>query len=326
MTHPLVRFLLFLCITLLVEILGSGARSPALAADCGGSVPCECGDRVVADKILGAGDPITSTVCVGNGLEVVTGVVLDLGFSTLRGVGDSSDPFNPRVGILVQDASDVTIKRGKIVGFDFGVFGFSPIGGAGVTTSRVSGLQVLDSLMDGIHLEGGGNVIEANVVRRTKEGATAILVSQTPGGDANIVRLNRVEDNSGLGILVLGDGSLVSRNIALRNTGRGFEFDGTNVRVDRNRAEFNGDLGFGIFGTGVIASQNIATGNGRGLGEGKDGIGVACVECRFDRNRSFYNVGFGINEAGGAPDTNVYTNNLCGGNGLGDSSPSGLCR
>ena len=115
------------CFTLciMLSLLTLALPGSILAKDCGGPVPCECGDRVVADKILGAGDPITSAVCIGNGLEVVTGVVLDLGFTTLRGVGDVFDPFNPRAGILIQDASEVTIKSGKIEGFDFGVWGIS---------------------------------------------------------------------------------------------------------------------------------------------------------------------------------------------------------
>ena len=196
-----------------------------------------------------------------------------------------------------------------------------------MTNSRISGLQVLDSLLSGIALVGGGNIIEANVVRRSRD--TGIVVVDTFGVDATIVRLNRAEDNlgGGIGLLMLGNGSLVSRNVALRNTGRGLDIDGTNVSVDRNRAEFNGDAGFTIFGTGVIASRNIANGNGRNHIDGNmDGIIVGCTECRLDRNRSFSNAAFGIFDDSTFKETNVYTDNLCGGNALGDSSLPGLCR
>ena len=54
--------------------------SAARAADCGGGIPCACGDHVAANHTLVSGvDPVTVTRCPGDGLTVGSGVTLDLG-------------------------------------------------------------------------------------------------------------------------------------------------------------------------------------------------------------------------------------------------------
>jgi hypothetical protein len=74
--------------------------------------------------------------------------------------------------------------------------------------------------------------------------------------------------------------------------------------------------------------RNVAVSNGQ------DGFTVGGEGCLFDRNRADYNgrpaAGFGIEDStagGGTGGTaNTYATNGCTGNGLGPSSPPGLCR
>ena len=96
--------------------------------------------------------------------------------------------------------------------------------------------------------------------------------------------------------------------------------------VDRNQAKHNGGEGFAIGGDGHTVTLNISESNG------EDGFTVSATGSTFQRNVSSYNgrprAGWGILQV--PPPTpgasNTYSGNNCTGNGLGLSSPVGLCR
>jgi hypothetical protein len=149
------------------------------------------------------------------------------------------------------------------------------------------------------------------------------------------VSLNRVEDNE-QGLVVFADGDFgptsVTRNVALRNLADGVEIRGGGVLVDRNQSKYSLGEGFDITGTGHTVTLNIAVSNG------EDGFTVSATESTFERNTANYNGranhgqpadGYGIldttRDSGTGGTANTYSANRCTGNGLGDSSPPGLC-
>jgi hypothetical protein len=176
-----------------------------------------------------------------------------------------------------------------------------------------------------------GVVIQSNVVRRNAgRGIDA-------GDSASTVTLNRVEDNDE-GIVVSASTpehgpTSVTRNVVLRNRGAGVTIKhGRGVLLDRNQSKYNAGQGFDIAGSEHTVTLNIAVGNG------EDGFTVSAVGSTFRRNTANFNGradrgqpadGYGILDTtvgdGTGGTANTYTANRCTGNGLGDSSPPGLC-
>jgi parallel beta-helix repeat protein len=284
--------------------------TPAEAKDCGGAIPCACGDIVVASWTLVLGvDPIASTVCPANGLWVLDLVTLDLGGNTIRGQsgGDGllvADPTN-------RDVFRVTVTNGTITGFWTGVFGFP-------SDSHISHLNIFGNL-EGLSVGlADDTVIERNVLRNNTGHGVSVF------GARNIVRHNLVHGNGGDGIVIIPDRitdvpTTVSRNVATRNGGSGVVVVNDLVIVDHNLATLNGNRGFEMWGTGLDAVRNVASGNGG------DGFFIASDDSRFALNRSQNNGGFGFVQSGDAGGAQ-FERNVCSGNALGDSDPSSLCR
>jgi hypothetical protein len=296
MRHSSLRALLLL--TLGLTTLGAGAVRPARAADCGGGVPCHCGDRVVTNTRLGGSDPVLRTPCPCDGLIVASGVSLEIR-GTITGESDLCS------GILLEgNATGVAVTNGRITGFGLGIDGDSlgPVSG-----NRFANLQIFAGFL----LTGDANVVESNVVRDALVAGVMLI------GDGNTVRLNRAEGAALSGLSVIGDANAISRNVARRNSGDGIDVAGENVTVDLNRAEYNDNAGFVLEGSGLTVSRNIAASNAL------DGFAVGASASTFDRNRSDHNLLFGIEEFG---PPNIYLNNRCTGNELGASNPPGLCR
>jgi hypothetical protein len=292
---------------LLLPVVGIG-QAPAIAADCGGAVPCSCSDTVVADRTLVPGvDPVVSGSCPQSGLIVAAGTSLDLGSGTIRAERAPDAPC-PDFGVALGEGATVT--GGRIVGFENGITGGS--------SATISVMQVLDSCFFGIFLEGDDNTVTKNIVRRTDARAGIAVF-----GDRNVVTLNRVETSS-FGIIVEGKDNVVRRNLAYRNRFGGIVISGEQATVELNQAKYTSGTGFEFLGSEHTVSRNIAFDNDA------TGIVSGCTGCTFDRNRSSANGGFGIEDSTAGSGTggtaSTYTRNVCSGNVLGDSSPPGLCR
>jgi len=315
-----------------------GAVSPALGAcgvpnpnnTCGGSVPCHCGDTVVASRNLDSSDPVLRTACPDDGLYVASGVTLQIN-GTIR---DLPNPRDDCSGIVVgvpgaTGATRVVVKIGTIVGFDSGVEAgdFNGTSGGGkVTESQFLRLQIVDSADTGIGLTGDNNVIERNIItsENISGGQAGILVRT---GSHNTVSLNRTETSGVDGIkLQGGSDNTVSRNLSQRSgsSSSGFRIDGNRATVDRNTSKDNSADGFTISGTNHTVTRNIAARNA------DNGFSVGATGSTFTSNVSKYNGGFGIEDVtapgpGTSGTSNFYTANLCTGNGMGTSNPLGLC-
>ena len=226
---------------------------------------------------------------------------------------------------------DRTVIEDSIVRRNGGI-GIQLIGVAGEVFSdyEVRRCQVEDNQGAGIDISGHHSIVESNIVRRN--GGNGIAVR----GTAQQLNVNRVEDNHGQGIMTSGGGKgdftinfdTITRNIVLRNSGDGVEVRGTAL-VDRNQSKYNEGNGFQVGGREPhTVIGNIAVSNGG------NGFTVSATGSHFDRNTANYNgrptSGFGIEDTSSGTGTggtaNTYVDNLCGGNGFGDSSPPGLCR
>lgn len=115
----------------LLLIVGGGL--PARAGDlpqpeCGGIVPCHCGDRVVADTVLTADiGPCDweSTPTPGElvGLRVDSDVTLDCAGHSILGPADAQrQEFGIRTGSESRPVSGLTIKNCHVSGFWWGIY------------------------------------------------------------------------------------------------------------------------------------------------------------------------------------------------------------
>jgi parallel beta-helix repeat protein len=253
----------------------------------------------VADRTLVCGvDPVTTTICTGDGLIMNThNVTLNLNFCTIR--GDSGD-----AGITFA-ADNVVVRNGRITGFGSGVEGMTS------GSSLITGLNIHENLI-GVFIVANGAQVKNNLVRLSDGLGMVVL------GPGNTVSGNRFEDNGDVGVFVSGMMNTVTGNFAQRNAGNGFEIQGP-ATVKQNRANYNGLEGFQIFGIGSAVTLNEA------LANGTDGFTVSAITSNFDRNRSDYNGRFGIRDVTMGAGNNTYTANRCTGNEDGPSSPSGLC-
>src|SRR5262245_5257101 len=292
------------------------------APPCGGVVPCACGDRVVTSRTLTPADPVTTTVCTGNGLFVGPGVTLDLGGRTITGDGAGID-----AGITIEGgANNVVIRGGRVTGFFTGITTFTS-----TTGSTLTDLQIISNGA-GINISASDTTVTKSVIRRNE--ADCLFVLDGPAlQDLNTVTLNRCEDNGGTGLVVTGVLNTIARNVLLRNGGSGADINGEGHTIDRNQSKYNGGAGYEILGQNHRVTLNIAQSNGA------DGFAVSAEGSTFERNSSSYNGraedgqpadGYGIHDTstdGGTGGTaNFYSANNCTGNGLGDSSPAGLCQ
>jgi hypothetical protein len=308
-TSSRARFLSRVILLALVTLVGLSTQAAALGGICGGAIPCECGDRVVESRTLVPGvDPITTTICPLGGLFFFfdDNVTLDLGGSTLRGSCAGDDEF----GIEINKSAGVTVRNGRIFGFDVGILGNGAIG------ATVSKVQVLESCKSGIDFNLiGGNRFEQCIVRRS--GGDGIVVI----GDDNTVHLCRSESNLGRGLVMHGSGNVATRNIVLYSGSDGVEIGGAEAVVELNQSNFS-ETGEGFLVSGMHHrfSRNIARDNA------EDGFTVLARWSTFDQNRSDFNDGYGIRDSSVPPGTNTYTRNRCTGNRLGPSDPPGLCR
>ncbi len=111
----------------LALVLALGLVGTARTADCGGVVPCACGDRVVADTVLtadigpcvwpeGGGDELV-------GLRLDSDVVLDCaGYSILGPADATRQEFGIKTGSSTRPVTGSTLRGCVVSGFWWGIY------------------------------------------------------------------------------------------------------------------------------------------------------------------------------------------------------------
>lgn len=173
-------------------LLATSAR----AGECGGPVPCTCGDTLTGATRLTA----NLGPCERDGLVLRFGAVLDCAGHTIEGAGDAEREAAPRAdkdrlpsfGIILDGTTGALVQDCKVTGFDYG------IELSGARDSRVTGVEVFRNgdfhhrVGYGIHLSRSyGNTIERSLVRDSADEGIHIGTDS----DRNTVARNRAHDN-----------------------------------------------------------------------------------------------------------------------------------
>ncbi len=110
----------------LALLLALGTVGVGRAADCGGAVPCACGDRVVADTVLTADiGPCAWPVGGGDelvGLRLDSDVVLDCAGHAILGPADATkQEFGIKTGSSTRAVTGSTLRACVVSGFWWGI-------------------------------------------------------------------------------------------------------------------------------------------------------------------------------------------------------------
>jgi Right handed beta helix region len=253
-------------LSLLIALAGV-AGLPARAAAVPPNPDLECGDTVTASARLTA----DLLACPGDGLVIgAPNVVLDLAGHTI-----SSNPQSEFVaGVRVADHANVTVRGGRIEGFNSNVLLSGSPGArvdrmtlvgaqfAGVAAGAQDGATVQRSEFDdnviAINTDASSNIhLDRNLVN---DGAFGINLGN--GSGFSLTR-NRLVKQEFRGILVAPgavDASL-DRNVVLESGQDGIVVNNATATLTRNRADHNAANGIAAV-DGVAGSRNSATDNG----------------------------------------------------------------
>ena len=228
-----------------------GPSTVAQAAPIGASL--RCGDVLTTSTTL-QHDLVD---CPSNGLVIgADGITLNLNGHVVAGDGASSPQCLERtcdVGIDNTGGYDgLTIERGSITGFDFGVSADQArhlsLTRLQVTRNRLSGAILsnvekgrverttitrngLTTDFAGLSVFGStGLTIERNEI--SDSGDVGLFIMD--GSSRNVIRNNRIDRNPEDGILLNGDDNLVTGNV-LSKDGGGVALGGNRNRVTRNK-------------------------------------------------------------------------------------------
>jgi parallel beta-helix repeat protein len=253
-----------------------GFYSVSEAGNCGGSVPCSCGDTVVASRTLASGDPVVTTSCSGNGLIMNTaGVVLNLNGNKIRGQGSG-------VGVLINDGVDnVTVENGGVDNFETG------IGTAGVTTgTTIDRIRPNANKGDGIFIQGDNNELTGILAKRNGGNGVTVI------GNDNFLSGHNDEYNGFDGIHVEGVDNTLTNNLASENAKKGTG-NGMTVIGDSNHLQGNRITKLNIDGIVVLGNENTLVGN-KATKQRGDGIIVEGNNNELTNNNATANRGVGI--------------------------------
>ena len=170
--------------------------APVRAGECGGPVPCDCGDTLTGATRLSR----NLGPCEQDGLVLRFGAVLDCDGHTITGEAPTKREAAPRAqkdsvpsfGIVLDNTTGALVQDCKVTGFDYG------IELSNARDSRVTGVEVFHNgdfqhrVGYGIHLSRSyGNTIERSLVRDSADEGIHI----GSDSDRNTVASNRAHDN-----------------------------------------------------------------------------------------------------------------------------------
>jgi hypothetical protein len=272
-----------------VVVLVPAIAGAALCGDDvgGRDVPCACGDTVVSDLALGD-DPVTNTVCPGDGLvvrapEATKGVTTDLRGKTLRGSGTGAGLLvvygGPGGASIVSSHGDGTVEN-----FRDGVLAHGPN-----TVRLIEDVEAKRSLRDGFNVSGDGFEIRGAEARESRRDGYAVRGKRYRLDDT------RAEDSGRFGYRVAGQDAVVGDqkgNESDGSGGAGFSVRGKRHRVNRCSASGARKSGVELAGSRHDVRRCTVSENG---GDGIRGSGGDWIVAD---NRAVDNEGAGIAVAG----------------------------
>jgi parallel beta-helix repeat protein len=326
-------------------------------------IACACGDTVVTSTRLRGYDPVSRGACHGDGLVIgADDITLHCNNHRIKGSGAEDttgiallERWNVTVhrcriagfgdGISVTGGGDHRFKDNRV--FDSTRYGIA-VGSLGERQTGSWGNRLVRNSVRRARAairiaEGESNDLDANIVRDAEDGiqlfapdsvVTDNRVWRTKRGIILFEDSNgsRVEHNtvrrSDIGILLVGTrDSLVHRNNLQRNDVGIFIFDESGRdEISHNTLRRNG--------VGIQLAENVTLCHvARNSVERSSGSGFLVLAGpsanTFEANESEDNGGYGFEDvtfgAHGQGVDNVYLDNECEDNALGESSPLGLC-
>jgi parallel beta-helix repeat protein len=194
--------------------------------------------------------------CPGDGLVVgANGITINLNGKTLDGVSIGA-------GIVNNGFDRVTIRNGRIQGFNYGVWlrpetKLNVVTGLTVTTSEYAGVQLTNA--------DWNNRITRNIIELQAGEGVAIA----EGSSGNVVSHNKIRTNEANGVYILGSaGNRIVRNKITGNSDRNLRLDKAhNNRVLRNTFARGGDAAVELTESNqnVLARNKITTSGDAGF-------------------------------------------------------------
>lgn len=247
--------------TLLVENFPEGGRNVTLSweealqnftiqdasgANCGGPLPCSCGDTVQQSTTL----TTDLGVCPGLGLKLASGVILDCAGHTITG----SDQAGAWYGIFLDDTSGAEVKNCRITKFRRGLR---------ISDGQANRLINNESFGNryGIDLANAttGNLIQGNTIRDNRDEGIHVGT----GADRNEIRGNVFRKNKRENIYVLSaHGNIIVENICTEANNAAIFIKHSNNTYVANNTTADAPIQLRGNSVGNTLVNNHLTGNG----------------------------------------------------------------
>ncbi len=221
----------------------------SIGTNCGGSVPCQCGNTVTESVVLTA-----DLSCEGVGLYVgAEGITIDGNGHSITG-----DMASSAYGIDNAASYDnVTIKNfSNITNFERGIY---------LKNSTGSTIEdnVANSNTYGIYLQSStSNAISGNTANSNSH--SGILADSNSG--SNEISENTANSNSTAGLNISSSSNIISGNTANSNTNHGFYINGSSNTLSENTANSN-SKGISLYNAANsnTVSENMINSNSFGI-------------------------------------------------------------
>ena len=245
----------------------------------GQDVPCACGDVVASDVVLGS-DPVTHTICDGDGLivramDATHGVTVDLHGSTLHGTGSGAGVFilygGPGGAHVVSSNGPATLQGFRDGVFAHGADAVALVDGVIALNSRRDGMRLdtgayeirnseaQGSGRDGFSVSGRGYRLNATRATNSKRYGYFVMGSYAALGTKGA---GLIADDSGeAGFDLNGMGHELQDCVARRSHGNGVHLNGMHYDIRGCTVSDNSGDGIGGAGESSVLADNQAVNN-----------------------------------------------------------------
>jgi parallel beta-helix repeat protein len=214
--------------------------SEGAAANCGGAVPCQCGDTVRGTAVLSN----DLGICPGTGLRLVSGSKLDCAGYTITG----SNLSNAKYGLLLDKATGAEAKNCRLTGFRRNI----RIVGGSVNT--IQNNEVFEGKY-GIDLASAtkGNLISGNTIRNNRDEGIHVGT----GADNNTISDNTFIKNKAEHVYLLSVTGCMVTNNTMSKSGKAAVF----VKHSDNNTIANNTIKNGPIHIRGDSSENVMQSN-----------------------------------------------------------------